>query len=332
MPTDTDYMLKCLSLARRGRKWVSPNPMVGAVLVKNGEIIASAYHSHFGGLHAEAKVLKKAGQKAKGATLYVNLEPCVHHGKTPPCVDAIIAAGVKKVVVGSLDPNPLVNGKGVRKLRQAGVLVAVGTRRGACVQLNRKFFKYIETGLPWVTLKLAQTADGFIAQKNGFSKWITGPRAGRFVHELRAEHDAILVGANTVIADDPHLTLHGVKGRQPWRVVLDSKGRIPRDARVLNDKFKDRTLILANCRDAIKRVPTELAQQNISSILVEGGAQVADSFLKAGLIDEFYLFTAPQKFGEGLKTFADEKLLKDFKVVEKGKIGPDLLQVMTRHN
>ncbi|MDD4351650.1 MAG: bifunctional diaminohydroxyphosphoribosylaminopyrimidine deaminase/5-amino-6-(5-phosphoribosylamino)uracil reductase RibD [Candidatus Gracilibacteria bacterium] len=322
---DNDYMQQCLKLARKGKYFVSPNPMVGACLVKKDRLLGKSYHAQFGGAHAEAKLIKKLGQqKCRDATLYVNLEPCCHHGKTPPCTKAIIAAGIKKVVVGSLDPNPLVSGQGIKELKKAGLEVKVGVCEKECHDLNRKFFKFITTSLPYVTLKVAQTQDGFIADKDGKSKWITGIKARKAGHILRAEHDAVLVGANTVRRDNPHLTLHGAKGRQPWRIILDRSGRTAKTVHLLNDKFKDRTLILSE-KD-LRKVLSKLSSKGISSVLVEGGAQIYNSFLQAGLVDEILIFTAPKKFKEGLKALADTKLLQGFREVASFKIGKDRIQ------
>ena len=316
-------MKKALSLARRGEGKVSPNPMVGAVIVKNGRIIGRGYHRRFGAPHAEVAALKEAGDSARGGTLYLNLEPCTHFGKTPPCVDEIIKQGIKEVVVAMKDPNPLNNGKGVRKLRRAGIKVKVGILAQEASRLNETFIKWIKEGIPFVSIKIAQTLDGKIATKSGRSRWITSPEARGFVHCLRASSDCIIVGANTILKDNPLLTARPKERgdfNQPLRVVLDSKLRIPFNAKVYNGKA--RTLIAATTDAPIKKVERlkkkgvkvlplrpkkgrvslrpllkSLARMGIASVLVEGGGETIASFLKEGLVDRFYFFIAPKIIG-----------------------------------
>ena len=313
-------MRRALELARRGEGYTRPNPLVGAVVVKDGEIIAEGYHAHYGGPHAEAVALERAGEAAQGADLYVNLEPCVHWGKTPPCADRIIAAGVRRVIIASRDPNPLVNGKGVEKLRAAGIQVIEGVLEDEAHELNEIFFHWITTKRPFVSLKLAMSLDGKIATKTGDSRWITGPEARRRVHELRRRHAAVLVGVNTVLADDPELTVREVEGPQPLRVILDSRGRTPTTAKVLDRAAK--TLIAATSsmpreaeerlREAgaeVARFPAAggkvdleallrwLGERGVDSVLVEGGGEVAWSFVSRGLVRKFYLFYGPVVIG-----------------------------------
>jgi diaminohydroxyphosphoribosylaminopyrimidine deaminase/5-amino-6-(5-phosphoribosylamino)uracil reductase len=321
---DERFMWMALDLARQGRGKTSPNPMVGAVLVKGGEVVGSGYHQAAGGPHAEVFALRKAGENAAGAVLYVNLEPCSHHGRTAPCTDALIRAGVKKVVAAMEDPNPLVCGKGFQKLEAAGVEVKKGILEHKARQLNEAFIKYITTGLPFVTVKAAISMDGKIATGTGQSRWITGDKARQFVHRLRDHSDAVLVGIETVLADDPLLTtrLENGGGKDPVRVVADSKARLPLDARVVNPGSRART-ILATTEEAprekcaalrergveIMVLPSragrvdpaallrKLGEREITAVLVEGGGTLNYSLLEAGLIDKLFLFIAPVIFG-----------------------------------
>jgi diaminohydroxyphosphoribosylaminopyrimidine deaminase/5-amino-6-(5-phosphoribosylamino)uracil reductase len=335
-------MLECLSLAEKGAGYVSPNPMVGAVLVKNGKVVGRGHHRRFGGPHAEVYALRQAGKNSRGGTLYVNLEPCCHYGKTPPCTDLIIQSGVKRVVVGMKDPNPLVNGKGIRILRSKGIKVDVGILQEDCRKLNEVFEKYVTTGLPFVTLKIAQTLDGKIADANGHSRWITNVHSRKLVHALRARYDAVLVGANTVRKDDPRLTVRFVKGRNPYRVVLDGNLSLSLRAKVFNDSNRNKTLLFAGVQVAHKKanflgqlsrkgvrtilleslnnkfleihsVLRILSRENVSSVLVEGGARTYAQFIEAGLVDKYIVFIAPKIFGKGLSAF--EYLRRD--IVER---------------
>ena len=316
-----------LNLGKKGKGQTSPNPMVGAVVVKNGEIVGRGYHKRFGELHAEANALKACQDKAKGATLYVNLEPCCHHGKTPPCTDMIIKSGIRKVVCATLDPNSQVNGRGIKALREGGVEVRLGVLEEEAKKLNEVYMKFITTGLPFVMLKVAQTLDGRIATKLGDSKWITQEDSRRFVHSLRSSVDAVLVGANTVRRDDPELTTHDVRGDDPIRIILDSSGRIPRNSRVIkenkngktvtattnqkpNGKLKEKVEVwnLKRSRDGkvdLKRLLKKAGDSQVTSLLVEGGSKVLTSFLKQKLVDKIYYFLSPKILGEGLDSFGD---------------------------
>lgn len=231
--TDKKYMLACLKLAKKRAGKVSPNPMVGAVIVKDGKIVGQGYHRYFGGAHAEIETLKNAGIKAKDATMYVNLEPCVHWGKTPPCIPEIIKAGIKKVVTAMKDPNPLVDGKGIEWLKVKGVKCRVGILEKEAKELNRFYIKFITKKMPYVILKTAMTLDGKIATSTGESKWITSKETRNYVHHLRSQVDAILVGKNTVIKDNPSLTTHG-KGHNPLRVVIDPDLSIPVNSKIFD--------------------------------------------------------------------------------------------------
>ncbi|MCK4274347.1 MAG: bifunctional diaminohydroxyphosphoribosylaminopyrimidine deaminase/5-amino-6-(5-phosphoribosylamino)uracil reductase RibD, partial [Dehalococcoidales bacterium] len=303
----------------------SPNPMVGAVIVKDGRVIGQGYHHFFGGNHAEVDAINNATEDISGATMYVTLEPCCHHGKTPPCVDAIIRAKIGKVVTGTLDPYPEMRGKSLKILKQHGIVTSVGVLEKECRALNDAYLKYTTTGMPFVTVKFAQTLDGRIATASGASRWISSPESRKLAHRLRTHHDAILVGIGTVLADDPELTVRLVRGRNPTRIILDSKLRVPLEARVLADQETARTLVTATPTadkdkltalrkmgievltvppDAQGRVDVSellkiLAQRQISSVLVEGGGEIITSFLRLGLADKLVVFIAPKILGRG---------------------------------
>jgi diaminohydroxyphosphoribosylaminopyrimidine deaminase/5-amino-6-(5-phosphoribosylamino)uracil reductase len=322
---DAQYMRLALRLARRGLGKTSPNPMVGAVIVKEDRIIGQGYHRRFGGDHAEVDALKHTKEDASGATLYVTLEPCRHWGKTPPCTDAIIERKIDKVVIGMLDPFPEMRGKSVELLKQKGIETVVGVLETECRSLNEAYLKYTTTGLPFVTVKFAQTLDGRIATAPGASRWISSPASLKLAHKLRATHDAILVGVNTVLTDNPELTTRLVKGRNPVRVILDSKIRIPLDAKVLTNQKAARTLVAATPaadkaklsalksmgievltvspdkqgRVDLKQLLKTLGQRQISSLLVEGGGAVITSFLRLNLVDRLVAIIAPKILGKG---------------------------------
>ena len=334
---DTRFMTLALRAARRGR--TSPNPHVGAVVVKGSEVLAVGWHRRAGLPHAEVEALRKAGDAARGATVYVTLEPCNHYGRTPPCTDALLAAGVAEVVVGHLDPNPKVRGS-LRKLRAAGVRVRAGVCEAECRALIADFEKLVTTGMPYVTLKAAVTLDGKMATRTGDSKWITGERARRRAHQLRAQHDAILVGAGTVRADDPELTVRHVRGPDPIRVVLDTRLETPPGARMLTSGSMAPTWIfhsgaapaeragplraagaeLIEVRDAtttataaaaradqvsIEAVLRALGERGVMRLLVEGGPTVHGTLLDAGLADAAAIFVAPRFLAdEAARSFA----------------------------
>jgi diaminohydroxyphosphoribosylaminopyrimidine deaminase/5-amino-6-(5-phosphoribosylamino)uracil reductase len=321
------FMGEALELAARGRGYASPNPLVGAVVVKGGRVVGRGWHARFGGPHAEAAALKAAGRKAKGATLYVTLEPCAHVGKTPPCVDAIVAAGVATVVLGARDPNPQAAG-GVAALRERGVRIVTGVLERQCRELNAPFYKFVRTGLPLVSAKWAMTADGKIATARGDSRWITAAKARAFAHELRAAHDAVLVGIGTVLTDAPVLTARlGIAGPdgsswQPRRVILDSRARTPTRAplwtagnagpiTVFVSQQADPARIKALTEKGAEVIPLPsveerlsvagvlkaLAERGVLSVLIEGGAEVLGSFLDARAVDRAYVFIAPKIIG-----------------------------------
>jgi diaminohydroxyphosphoribosylaminopyrimidine deaminase/5-amino-6-(5-phosphoribosylamino)uracil reductase len=309
-------------LARKAAGRTSPNPMVGAVLVRGGKVIGSGYHRAAGGDHAEIIALRHAGAAAKGATLYITLEPCSHHGRTPPCADALIEAGIKRIIAGMRDPNPLVAGRGFRKLRRAGIEVQVGLCAAECQELLEAFAKFISKKIPFVTLKLAATLDGRIAAASGDSKWISSAESRALVQRWRNETDAVLVGAGTVRADDPQLTCRAAGGRNPYRVVLDSRLTLPLSSRLLRHPDAHKTIIgttawapaararAIEARGAqVWRLPARggqvawrpllkrLATLGIVSVMIEGGAAVAASALKHRVVDKIVFFFAPKLVG-----------------------------------
>ncbi|MDD5722292.1 MAG: bifunctional diaminohydroxyphosphoribosylaminopyrimidine deaminase/5-amino-6-(5-phosphoribosylamino)uracil reductase RibD [Syntrophales bacterium] len=329
--TDEEYMRLALELARRGEGWTSPNPMVGAVIVRDGKVLGKGYHRRFGEAHAEINAINDASGPVEGAAFYVTLEPCSHHGKTPPCVDRIIKAKASRVVVGSIDPNPLVSGRGISILNDHGIETRVGVLERDCEALNEKFFTFMRTGMPFVTLKYAQTLDGRIASFTGHSRWISSELSLKFAHRLRGQHDAVLVGIGTVAADDPDLRVRLVRGRNPLRIIVDSSLRIPSDARVLDNQDTARTLVVTGpLRESgkssvieergietlaverntdgsldLKMLLTELGKRQISSVLVEGGAGVITSLVRAGLFDRMIVINAPKILGSGIEAVGD---------------------------
>jgi len=326
---DRKFLGLALALAARGAGQTTPNPMVGAVLVRDGRVVGQGYHTRAGAPHAEAVALAQAGRRARGAVLYVNLEPCCHFGRTPPCVDALIGAGVREVVASMRDPDPRVRGRGFRALRAAGVRVRTGPLVGAARRLNREFVRRTAAGRPFVTLKAGMSLDGRIATRSGESKWITSARARAAGRVLRSEHDAVLVGVNTVLRDDPRLTARSGRKRReadsafarPVRVVLDARLRTPPRARLLSNggppvivmtlhgasaarrrrlEEKGALVIEApgqNGRIAVGSALRELSRRGIASVLVEGGSEVLGSLLDARLADRIVLFVAGSLLG-----------------------------------
>ncbi len=345
---DERWMREALKLAEKGRGEVSPNPMVGSVIVKQGEVSGKGYHSRYGGPHAEAIALADAGLKADGATLYVNLEPCVHFGRTPPCVEKIVKARIRRVVIAIKDPDRLVNGKGIECLMRKHVKVDVGLMEEEARVLNEAYFKHRETGIPFVILKLATTLDGKLATQSKDSRWITGDEVRRFSHQLRAESDAVMVGIGTVLADNPQLTVRLVKGRNPLKIILDTKLRTPQDARLFE---QGKTLVFTSQDSLVRRgdydpakvslaavdvnqgrlnllqVLKELGRRQIAQLLVEGGGTVASEFLRQGLTDRFICCINPSIIGKGLgytdtieyAKIAQRLCIKDLKVSWLGK-------------
>lgn len=339
---DEQLMRLALRLARRGLGKVSPNPMVGAVIVKDGRIIAQGYHHAFGGDHAEVDALKNPSKNVSGATLYVTLEPCRHYGKTPPCTDAIIEHKIAKVVIGMQDPDPKMRGESVKLLNQRGIETLVGVLADDCRALNEAYIKHRSTGEPYVTVKFAQTLDGRIATAGGSSRWISSAESLKLAHKLRSQNDAILVGAGTVLKDNPELTTRLVKGRNPLRVVLDSNLKIPPDVAVFKDQVKAPTLLATTAWDAkeklaerralgvevlivppdangqvdLKQLLKTLGERDVSSVLVEGGAETITSFLRLGLADKVIAIIAPKLMGKGTETIGELNITDVSKVLK----------------
>jgi len=338
---DQKYMARALNLARLGEGSTSPNPMVGAVVVKNGEIIGEGYHQQYGGPHAEVFALNEAGKEAQGSDIYVTLEPCSHYGKTPPCAQKLIDSGIKRAVIAVVDPNPEVAGSGIEMLREAGIKAEIGLLKEESRTLNESFFKYIKSDSPFVYLKKAQTLDGYIASKTGNSKWITNSEARLEGHKLRHRADAIMVGIGTVLADNPSLTarLEEREGIDPLRIVLDPQLKLPLSTKIINQKSTADTLIITSSdfspartaaalkkkekllnKDKVQVMSFETGAENffdlkkllkylhgrqISSVLVEGGAKLSHTFLNEDLVDKFYYFIAPKIYGgsDGIASF-----------------------------
>ena len=338
--TDREYMSRAIELAELGRGWVNPNPAVGAVIVKEGRVIGEGWHERYKGLHAERNAFASLTESAEGADLYVTLEPCCHYGKTPPCTEAIIAHKIRRVVIGSDDPNPKVAGKGVIQLREAGILVETGVMKAECDRLNPIFFHYITTNMPYVVMKYAMTADGKIATKTGASKWITGEKARARVQEMRHCYMGIIAGIGTVLADDPMLNVRLEGKKSPIRIICDSRLRIPLDSKICRSAGQYRTMIAcgkiedgdlgiekkkeqdADCKEMVRKAEklramgievvslpdvqgrvdllqlmNYLGSQKIDSVFLEGGGELNDSFLRAGLGQELQVFIAPKIFG-----------------------------------
>jgi diaminohydroxyphosphoribosylaminopyrimidine deaminase / 5-amino-6-(5-phosphoribosylamino)uracil reductase len=346
MNTHEKYMQRCLELAARGLGHVSPNPMVGAVIVHNDVIIGEGFHEVYGGPHAEVNAIASVDdeQLLSDSTLYISLEPCVHQGKTPPCTDLILEKKIPRVVFACFDPNPLVSGKGMTRLVQAGVDVNAGVSEAAALQRNKRFITFFEQKRPYIILKWAQTDDGFIdherEEMGGQRAMVSGEEAQRLVHQWRGEEQAICVGTNTVIEDNPLLTVRLGEGKNPLRITFDRQGRISSDANIFNEEAD--TLIFSE-GIALKNKHSEfipidfehkplqqmmqiLAERKIQSVLVEGGAKLLQSFIDQGLWDEARIFYAPEKFESGIKApeFSE-------RAVEELPIGKDTLRIYYRH-
>ncbi len=348
------YMRKALELAKQGMGYTSPNPMVGCVIVKNGKIVAQGYHEKCGEYHAERNALLKCKEDVTGAEAYVTLEPCCHHGKTPPCTDIIIERGIKKVYVGSMDSNPLVGGKGVKLLEEAGIEVECGVLKEECDKLNEVFFHYIEKKTPFVIMKYAMTLDGKIAASTGDSKWVTGETARKHVQFLRKKYSGILVGIGTVLEDNPMLNCRIEEGVDPVRIICDSKLSIAEhmECNILKTAKKIKTIVAyaqaeeakkkmledagvvllqAGNKDKIdlKRLLKKLGEMEIDSILVEGGGKIHGSFLEEGLVNKVYAYIAPKLVGgdsaktpvggRGFEKMAEAKMLTGLQIKQLGE-------------
>lgn len=354
---DEKYMEIALELAKNGEGRVSPNPMVGAIIVKDHRIIAKGYHKEYGRGHAEVDAFENATEDVKGATMYVTLEPCSHYGKTPPCADKIVAKKISKVVIGSLDPNPLVSGRGVKKLTDAGIEVTVGVLEEECKKLNEVFMKYILEEKPFVVMKSAMSLDGKIATYSGESKWISGEESRKNVHILRNKLSSIMVGVETVIKDDPELTCRLENGKNPIRIVVDSNLRIPLESRLVESAIDIKTIVATTKRankekelllrakgvhvliteETNKRVDIldlmkKLGEMKIDSVLLEGGATLNFSALSQGIVDKVQIYIAPMIIGgeksksivggKGIEILKDAFKLRDLKT---SLIGQDIL-------
>jgi len=346
MNNDLFYMNRAWELALQGWGKTSPNPMVGAVLVKSGKIIAEGYHHYCGGDHAEVDALNKAGNKARGASLYVTLEPCGHTGRTPPCTQAILKAGIKKVIVGALDPNQLNHGKSLTFLRQHGVEVEQGLLADELAHLNEAFNCWITTKIPFVTAKIAQTIDGKIACLDGASKWITSAPARGYAHRLRFGFDAILVGINTVVQDNPQLKTTPAKRIK--KIILDTSGKMPLRAKLL-EGTRPEDIFVFTANPALKKIKAQiiksplyndkidlkwvlkyLGAREMTSVLIEGGGAVIGGALARGLVDKMMIYTAPKIMGEGLASVRGLNLkslaaMVSLKKMSFDKIGEDIL-------
>lgn len=359
---DQQWMKKALDLARLGWGYASPNPVVGAVIVKNGKVVGTGYHQKAGGPHAEIHALQAAGPEARGGTMYVTLEPCCHYGSTPPCTKAIIQAGIGRVVVAVADPNPQVKGQGIQQLRQAGIEVVTGVMAEEAGLVNEAFFKYITKKTPFCLLKIAMTLDGKIATITGDTRWISGPVSREITHQLRHQYDGIMVGINTVLNDDPQLNtrLPDQEGLDPIRIILDSRLRLPVEAKVCNLQSKASTIVATTANhdeerkkqleekgvevlivddidgkvDIQKLMPL-LAQRKITSILIEGGASVAAAALQGEIVDKLYWFIAPKIVGghQAPTPVGDPGIpflnqAKEFTIKETKFCGEDLLMIL----
>lgn len=351
--THSAFMNRALALAQQGKGRTSPNPLVGAVIVNAGTIVGEGYHQKAGEPHAEIHALQAAGEKANGGSLYVNLEPCCHWGRTPPCTDAIIQAGIKCVYAANLDPNPKVAGNGIKRLEEAGIEVHVGMCAEAAEKLNEIFMKHVSTGHPFVILKIAMSLDGKIATSTGESQWITSPASRLRVHELRDEVDAILVGIGTVLNDNPALTtrLPNKKGKDATRIVLDSHARTPTASKIFNPESEANVIIVVTPQAftsniallkitgaevlvipekdgqvCFKTLLETLGERGITSVMIEGGGQVNETALMSGLVDKVMCFVAPKFIGgedapgvfggEGIAQLADAPELKRKTITE----------------
>jgi diaminohydroxyphosphoribosylaminopyrimidine deaminase/5-amino-6-(5-phosphoribosylamino)uracil reductase len=351
---DIYYMKRALRLAKKGEGKVSPNPLVGAVVVKNNHIIGEGYHQKYGEAHAEINAINSAGQSVEDATLYCNLEPCCHTDKkTPPCVNRIIKEGIKRVVVAGMDPNPKVKGKGFTLLEQAGIDITKDILAQENQDLNKFYFKYVRRQLPYITLKLAQTIDGYISDQKNQQLWLTGERAKRLVHRWRSAYDSVLIGANTLRADNPLLTVRYGKRRNPIRIVITGSAEIDPDLKIFYQKQNHKTWLItatknhpkllnilgdtgcelidlpadSDQRISMLSVLEYLAKQKITSVLVEGGQQIFSQFIHNGLCDELKIFIVPKILGIGIKAFIPEVEQKasSFHIHNTTKIGEDVL-------
>jgi len=355
LSADKNYLKLALELASKGEGLTSPNPMVGALVVKEDEIVGKGFHPAAGKPHAEIYALREAGDQTRLATMYVTLEPCNHQGRTPPCTEAIIAAGISRVVIGMEDPNPKVAGKGIARLRESGIDTIFGILEDECQRLNENYIKYITSNTPFVTLKIAASMDGRIATHNGHSHWITNEKSRRYVHQLRNKTDAILIGIGTLLQDNPKLTtrLPQKKGRNPYRIIVDSNLRTPLHANIFGADAREKLILATSCKkhDELKlyqdrvhcllQIPTnelgqldlkvlmnKLAGLEIMSVLIEGGSEISGSSVDAGIVDKICFFFAPLLIGgrgstgimggQGIDFIPEAKRVKGLKIKRFG--------------
>ncbi|RKY98974.1 MAG: bifunctional diaminohydroxyphosphoribosylaminopyrimidine deaminase/5-amino-6-(5-phosphoribosylamino)uracil reductase RibD [Ignavibacteriae bacterium] len=350
---DEVFLKRCFELAAKGTGTVTPNPLVGVVLVKNGKVIGEGYHKKHGEAHAEFDALNNSTEDAGGSILYCNLEPCCHTNKqTPPCVPLIISKGIKKVIISNFDPNPDVNGEGVKQLRDAGIEVIIDVLKEEGEELNKFYFNYVKKKIPYITLKVAQSKDGKITKSKNEQTWLTGEESNRFVHHQRATYDAVLVGANTVAVDNPRLNVRNAVGRNPKRIILDGKLSIDLNAVVLSAKDIENTWILTSKsadtekinnftekgalvfqfktddNEQIKLIDilTRLGEEKITSLFVEGGSNIFSQFIDGNYFDEIIILEAPITLGKGLNGIPTSSL-PHIKKISSEKIGKDLKSV-----
>jgi diaminohydroxyphosphoribosylaminopyrimidine deaminase / 5-amino-6-(5-phosphoribosylamino)uracil reductase len=354
-PNDLVFMQRALTLAAKGKGFVSPNPCVGCVIVKNGAVVAEGFHAFFGGPHAEIAALREAGPRARGADMYLTLEPCVHWGKTGPCAPEVIRAGIKRVHIAMLDPFPKVSGRGAAALRRAGIRVTIGLEKDAAAHLNRSFVTWVRKRRPHVVYKAAMTLDGKTSTSAGQSRWISGPPARQLVHRLRAESDAVLVGAQTAAADNPALTSHGA-GREPLRIVVDPRLRLSPDLQVFDveaaptavvtgksaaparvRRLQKKGVRIVQVRESggrldLKAALKEIAKMNVGQLLLEGGGETAWHFVRDGLVDEALVFVAPVLIGGrgapspvGGPGFASLAAGRRLRFLSTSRVGGDLM-------
>lgn len=353
---DAFYMKQALELAGKGIGFVNPNPLVGALIVKDGRVIGRGWHEYYGGPHAEINAIKDVKGNTENATIYVSLEPCSHYGKTPPCSLEIIRSNFSRVVIGCIDPNPLVTGQGIELIRNAGIEVEIGIMEKEVKELNEVFFKFISTRMPFVVMKIAMSLDGKIATKTGDSKWISGEKSRKKVHELRNQYSGIMLGINTVIKDDPLLNVRTINGniKNPIRIVVDSKARISLEAKIINSPEIAPTIIAVtnkapdeklnhleekgvrvivcpekNTRVNLRFLMQELAKQNIDSILLEGGGTMNSEAIHQGIVDKVIVFIAPKIIGGaeaitpvegmGVSCLVNAVKLENLKTIQSGQ-------------
>ena len=330
-------MQRAIELAQLGTGHVSPNPLVGCIIVHDNKIIGEGWHQQFGQAHAEVNAVNSVKQKdlLTDAEMYVTLEPCGHFGKTPPCTDLIIKSGIRKVIVASKDPNPIVNGQGIQKLREAGIEVITGMLEAEAEDMNRRFITYFTSKRPYLILKWAETADGFIAREDYTSKWISNDSSRQLVHKWRSEEDAILVGTTTALKDNPSLTVRDWPGRNPLRIVINKQQSLPESFNIFNQEAKticynvlnskeigENNWVSLNAETFMNDMITDLYHRKVQSVIVEGGRHTLQSFIDAGLWDELRVFKAPVKFGNGI--LAPKFSASPF---ESFQLGSDVLEI-----